>query len=54
MSVEGDTDILIYFEAWYYVPGGYCFDICGENIDLCAIECFFLGGACCGGDHIAA
>ena len=42
MSVEGYTHGLVYFEAWYYVPGGYGFYICGEYVDLCAIYGHFL------------
>ena len=54
MSVEGDTDILIYFEAWYDVPGGNGFDKGGEYIDLRAIDGMFFGSTRGGSDHISA
>ena len=53
MSVEGYAHTLVYFEAWYYVPSGYGFDICGEYIDLRAVECFLYFSSCSGGDHVA-
>ena len=43
MSVEGYAQGLVYFEAWYYVPSGYSFDISGEYIDFRAIYGHFLG-----------
>lgn len=54
MSVEGYAQGLVYFEAWYYVPGGYSFDICCKYVDLRAIYGHFLGSTRSGGDHISA
>ena len=45
MSVEGYTDCLVYFKAWYYVPSGYGFDICGEYVDLRAVQGFLFYSA---------
>ena len=54
MSVEGYAHTLVYFEAWYYVPSGYCFDICGEYIDLGTVECTLLIATRGGTYHIAS